>query len=281
MSLVGTLVKASRSPSSRLTGVAGQAARGDNPSVPRQRLNRAVASGAAAVLATALAIGCGHAAESGQNAATQRTTGSAKAAARAGAQPSAAAAAKSGSSTTRTPAPAGARAQTAPGTAAATGTRSHKQRAIAPAHPVPAAFEPAPGAASDAEVRSELAQMAAVERAQREQSLSAAAANLEDLLPWASEPKSGTQISVASVFTDYGLGLACGGVLGRNELGVAHKTAPCGTLITFTYGGRSLTVPVIDRGPYIAGREWDLTGATAAALGFPGLGKIEWSLAQS
>ncbi len=146
---------------------------------------------------------------------------------------------------------------------------------------MPAAFEPAPGAVSDAEVRSELAQMAAVEREQREQSLSAAAANLEDLLPWTSEPKSGTQISVASVFTDYGLGLACGGVLGRNQLGVAHKTAPCGTLITFTYGGRSLTVPVIDRGPYIAGREWDLTGATAAALGFPGLGKIEWSLARA
>ena len=130
-------------------------------------------------------------------------------------------------------------------------------------------------------MRSELAQMAAVERAQRAQSLSAAAANLEDLLPWTSEPKSGNHVSVASVFTDYGLGLACGGVLGRNELGVAHKTAPCGTLITFTYGGRSLTVPVIDRGPYIAGREWDLTGATAAALGFPGLGKIEWALAQS
>lgn len=123
--------------------------------------------------------------------------------------------------------------------------------------------------------------MAAVERAQRAQSLSAAAANLEGLLPWTSEPKSGNHVSVASVFTDYGLGLACGGVLGRNQLGVAHKTAPCGTLITFTYGGRSLTVPVIDRGPYIAGREWDLTGATAAALGFPGLGKIEWALAQS
>jgi rare lipoprotein A (peptidoglycan hydrolase) len=68
-------------------------------------------------------------------------------------------------------------------------------------------------------------------------------------------------------------------VLGRHELGVAHKTAPCGTLITFTYSGRSLTVPVIDRGPYIVGREWDLTGPTAAALGFPGLGPIQWSLA--
>lgn len=150
---------------------------------------------------------------------------------------------------------------------------------VAPAHPVPAAFRPAPGAPSDAEVRRELAQMAALERKQYEQRLSAAAANLAGLLPWSAEPRSGVQVSVASVFTDYGLGLACGGLLGRNELGVAHKTAPCGTLVTFTYGGRSLTVPVIDRGPYIAGREWDLTGATAAALGFPGLGRIAWSVA--
>jgi rare lipoprotein A len=43
---------------------------------------------------------------------------------------------------------------------------------------------------------------------------------------------------------------------------------------------RTLTVPVIDRGPYIAGREWDLTGATAAALHFPGLGKIRWAVAR-
>jgi hypothetical protein len=150
--------------------------------------------------------------------------------------------------------------------------------AIPPAHPVPAAFRPAPGAPSDAEVRAELAQMSAIQRRQYQQSLSAAAANLAGLLPWSLEPKSGVQVSVASVFTDYGLGLACGGVLGRDELGVAHKTAPCGTLITFTYAGRSITVPVIDRGPYIAGREWDLTGATAAALGFPGLGQIAWSL---
>jgi rare lipoprotein A (peptidoglycan hydrolase) len=145
---------------------------------------------------------------------------------------------------------------------------------------VPATFRPAPGAPSDAEVLSELRQLSAIERREYEQRLSAAAANLAGLLPWALEPKSGIQVSVASEFTDYGLGLACGGVLGRQQLGVAHKTAPCGTLITFTYAGRSLTVPVIDRGPYVAGREWDLTGATAAALGFPGLGRIEWSLAR-
>jgi rare lipoprotein A (peptidoglycan hydrolase) len=128
-------------------------------------------------------------------------------------------------------------------------------------------------------VRSELAQLDAIQRRVRLQELSAAAANLAGLLPWSLEPKSGVRVSVASVFRDYGYGLACGGVLGREQLGVAHKTAPCGMLITFTYAGRSLTVPVIDRGPYITGREWDLTGATADALGFPGLGQIAWAVA--
>jgi rare lipoprotein A (peptidoglycan hydrolase) len=173
-----------------------------------------------------------------------------------------------------------ARGPSAPGSStAATPTGPKTRRPIPPAHPVPAAFRPAPGAPSDAEVRSELAQLDAIQRAEHQRALSAAAASLAGLLPWSMEPKLGTQVSVASVFRDYGLGLACGGVLGRGQLGVAHKTAPCGTLITFTYAGRSLTVPVIDRGPYVAGREWDLTGATAAALAFPGLGQIQWSVA--
>src|SRR5437667_319945 len=81
-------------------------------------------------------------------------------------------------------------------------------------------------------------------------------------------PPAGWHTSVASVYTDYGGPLACGGRLAPNQLGVAHKSAPCGALITFRYGGRVVRVPVIDRGPYIAGREWDLTGATARLLGF-------------
>ena len=85
-------------------------------------------------------------------------------------------------------------------------------------------------------------------------------------------------VSVASVFTDYGLPIACGGVLHLPQLGVANKTLPCGTMVTFVYNGRAIRVPVIDRGPYIAGREWDLTGATAEALRFPGLGPIQWRI---
>src|SRR6185437_3190069 len=112
-------------------------------------------------------------------------------------------------------------------------------------------------------VREQLAKLSTLKRREREQALSAAAANFAGLLPWSLEPKTGVRESVASVFPHYGLGLACGGTLGRNQLSVVHKTAPCGTMITFEYNGRSLTVPVIDRGPYIAGREWDLTGAAA------------------
>ena len=65
-----------------------------------------------------------------------------------------------------------------------------------------------------------------------------------------------------------GGGLACGGSLTSATLGVANKTLPCGTLVTLRYNGRSVRVPVVDRGPYVAGREFDLTQATKQALGF-------------
>ncbi len=70
--------------------------------------------------------------------------------------------------------------------------------------------------------------------------------------------------------------LACGGELTSSTLGVANKTLPCGTLVTLRYGGHTVRVPVIDRGPFVPGREFDLTEATKQALGFPGLGTI-WS----
>ena len=237
------------------------------PPMPATRPRRApVVSALALLLVSSLTTGCGESAPSGG---ADRLHG-------APARPAAPAALAASAATPTVSASARTVARAARDPAAKS---PRARRPIPPAHPVPAAFRPAPGASSDAEVRSELAQMEAIQHRQRQAALSAAAANLAGLLPWAHEPRSGLQSSVASVFTDYGLGLACGGVLGRSELGVAHKTAPCGTLITFTYAGRSLTVPVIDRGPYIVGREWDLTGATAAALGFPGLGSIEWSVA--
>lgn len=72
----------------------------------------------------------------------------------------------------------------------------------------------------------------------------------------------------------YGNGVACGGTLLPNTLGVANKTLPCGTRVKLRYHGRSVTVPVIDRGPYVAGRDYDLTEATKLRLGFPGVGTV-------
>jgi len=73
-----------------------------------------------------------------------------------------------------------------------------------------------------------------------------------------------------------GGGLACGGELTSSTMGVANKTLPCGTLVRLRYGGREVSVPVVDRGPYVAGREFDLTEATKRALGFEGVGEV-WS----
>jgi hypothetical protein len=70
--------------------------------------------------------------------------------------------------------------------------------------------------------------------------------------------------------------LACGGELTSSTIGVANKTLPCGTLVTLRYAGHTVRVPVIDRGPYVAGREFDLTEATKRALGFGDTGEI-WS----
>ncbi len=60
---------------------------------------------------------------------------------------------------------------------------------------------------------------------------------------------------------------ACGEQLGAGTLGVANRTLACGTLVTLHYGNRTVSVPVIDRGPFVAGRDYDLTYATKLALG--------------
>jgi rare lipoprotein A len=75
-----------------------------------------------------------------------------------------------------------------------------------------------------------------------------------------------------------GGGLACGGSLTSSTLGVANRTLPCGTEVTLHYAGRTVRVPVVDRGPFVEGREFDLTEATKAALGFGDTGAV-WSSA--
>jgi hypothetical protein len=74
----------------------------------------------------------------------------------------------------------------------------------------------------------------------------------------------------------YGNKMACGGHLSASTVGVANKTLPCGTKVTLRYRGRIATVPVVDRGPYAAGRTYDLTPGAKQKLHFGSTGVV-WS----
>jgi rare lipoprotein A len=82
-----------------------------------------------------------------------------------------------------------------------------------------------------------------------------------------------------SLATQYGPGFygrrtACGQKLKPNMIGLANRTLKCGSSVAIYYQGRTLVVPVIDRGPYANGADWDLTEATGRALGIDGTAEI-------
>jgi rare lipoprotein A (peptidoglycan hydrolase) len=76
----------------------------------------------------------------------------------------------------------------------------------------------------------------------------------------------------------YGNGTACGQKLTKDLVGVAHRTLPCGTMVTFRYKGKTVSAPVIDRGPYVSGRTWDLSKGLCTLLDHCFTGTIEWKL---
>jgi rare lipoprotein A (peptidoglycan hydrolase) len=76
---------------------------------------------------------------------------------------------------------------------------------------------------------------------------------------------------VASWYYDDGASTACGF---RASYGVANRTLPCGTHVTFKRGGHRITAVVDDRGPYVAGRTWDLDERSAHALGVSGVASV-------
>lgn len=77
-----------------------------------------------------------------------------------------------------------------------------------------------------------------------------------------------------------GHGMAGGGVLKSNSMVVAHRTLPFGTRVQFAYGGKTVIAVVQDRGPFIAGRYFDLGPGTAAAIGFQrvGVGVVQYRI---
>ncbi len=80
-------------------------------------------------------------------------------------------------------------------------------------------------------------------------------------------PDSAASRGVASFYSD--TETASGEKFDKNELTAAHPTLPFGTRLRVTdvSSGRSVTVKVNDRGPYIRGRVVDVSPSAAEALG--------------
>ncbi len=79
----------------------------------------------------------------------------------------------------------------------------------------------------------------------------------------------------------YGKRTACGQAMTRTLIGVAHRTLPCGTRVTFKNpdNGRIVTARVVDRGPYVSGRQWDMTGGLCVKLDHCYTGTLYWKRA--
>jgi hypothetical protein len=73
---------------------------------------------------------------------------------------------------------------------------------------------------------------------------------------------------------------ACGVVIGPRTMGVANPVLPCGVKIYIEYGGKQVLTQVIDRGPDVPGREFDVTRALAQTIGLSGTRTINWRFAK-
>ena len=66
------------------------------------------------------------------------------------------------------------------------------------------------------------------------------------------------------------------------ELVAAHRTLPFGTRVRVENlsSGRSVTVEIVDRGPFVRGRIIDLSTAAARRIGMSGLQRVRISVAR-
>jgi rare lipoprotein A len=86
---------------------------------------------------------------------------------------------------------------------------------------------------------------------------------------------------IASVYfigepTQPGTKTASGIPLNDDAMTAAHKSLPFGSKVQVTNkkNGRSVTITITDRGPYVEGRCIDVTKAGARALGIDGLAPV-------
>jgi rare lipoprotein A len=85
---------------------------------------------------------------------------------------------------------------------------------------------------------------------------------------------------IASVY--HGGITATGEHMNPNAMTAAHKTLPFGSMVTVVNhrNGRSATVRINDRGPYVRGRVIDLSPGAARVLGVDGLAPVSLTISK-
>ncbi|HTR90073.1 MAG TPA: hypothetical protein VMG62_08200 [Solirubrobacteraceae bacterium] len=73
---------------------------------------------------------------------------------------------------------------------------------------------------------------------------------------------------------------SCGLRTNRRTLGIAHPVLACGAKLFVSYGAKEVLTQVIDRGPQLPGREFDVTTALARRLGLRGTRRVRWAFAR-
>lgn len=90
---------------------------------------------------------------------------------------------------------------------------------------------------------------------------------------WTKSLGSTSQTGIASYYWQPQR-VASGGMFNPNAMTAAHRTLPFGTKVQVTNAnnGRSVTVTINDRGPFVKGRIIDLSSAAAGVIGMKSAG---------
>ena len=73
---------------------------------------------------------------------------------------------------------------------------------------------------------------------------------------------------------------ACNEPFTKRTEGVAHPMLPCGVKIYIRFHGHEVLTEVVDRGPNVPGRDFDITKALADRIGLHGTQTIKWRFAR-
>ncbi len=137
-----------------------------------------------------------------------------------------------------------------------------------------AACGQSPFRSSHSDLRGSATRQAAIEQPRRPAATASVVRRAPAVEPGESQGKSeGKSHGIASFYSQ-GTKTASGEKFDPNELTAAHPTLPFGTRLRVTnqHTGRSVTVRVNDRGPYVPGRVVDVSYSAAEQLGMVGRG---------